>query len=84
MSWRLGHTDAIGTVSFGLECGCAIRPLGGTVEDHVYNFRGPGCTYPCPKHGRQIIVRATVKLTGWARNGVPIAGVTVDDLPNYD
>lgn len=56
------HTEARGTVSFKLACGC-YKPHG--ADGVIFEFKTVGCEYPCSEHGDQVITKATTRLTGW-------------------
>jgi hypothetical protein len=58
--------DALSSISFTLGCGCRTRPIGGHDDEDVAVWqKNVGSTFPCSKHGEQVITRSTQRLTGW-------------------
>lgn len=56
--------DALAVVTFKLGCGCRTR---GGEPDHAHILKRVGSTYPCSKHGEQVITRSTLRLAGWVK-----------------
>jgi hypothetical protein len=63
--------DALATVSFKLACGCNTRMTRPEEAGEAFLLKYVGCTYPCNRHGEQVITRSTLRLVGW-RDAPPL------------